>query len=124
MDPDVVAFEFFSVLSVIAGRYTFYGLRSASTIDGILTVDCGYMTPGMPPDGEVIIVFPSKNALGESGKLILTLSACRWNLSLDSGGYPNGGIFRYTATVDREAEFKIEFENDNTPGELIKVVDL
>lgn len=124
MDPDVIAFEFFSVLSVTAGHYDFYGLRHVSTTNGLLTVDCGYLTPGMPPDGKVVLVFPSKNAVGEDGKLILTLSVSRWTLSLDSGEYPGSGVFRYTAAVDLGAEITVEFENVDNSGELIKVVSL
>jgi hypothetical protein len=124
MEPDETAYEAFNIVSVTAAGYGFYGLRRASVIDGILTVDCGYLTPGMPPDGEVVIVQPSKDVIGQNGKLITTLAAARWDLSLDSGEYRSGTIFRYTATVDYGQPFTVEFENEDTPGELVKVVSL
>jgi hypothetical protein len=118
-----VAYEGFSVTSVTAGDFDFYGIRDFSRRAGIIKIQCGYLQVGMPPTGEVIVHIPSRDETGEStGQLVITLVVDNWELLLDTRA-GKGTLFTYEGyLVMNESDCRIEFEPPE--GELVKVVDL
>lgn len=117
-------YEAFSVsLAQVAG-HDFFGLRRMRIFQkDRVELECGYLQPDTPPDGNLVVKAPCRDSVGRALDMTLVLPAIHdWRVTVHCGEYKTGWYFTYTGKVTPDVNGWIELrpydKSDATPLRL------